>query len=103
MRLPIWIVLFVSAEIISYLALTRRIDERLGGIVATVVWGVAMYGAFDLSSLHATDTGVETISNSNIALVFLCFIGLAVMGAFFLSAVSGQLEPREATRFGDRS
>lgn len=100
MRLPIWLVLFVSGQIISYLALTRRIDERLGGIVATVIWGVAMYGAFNISSLHATGSTVETVSNSNLALVFLCFVGLAVMGTFFLSAVAGQLDPREATRFG---
>jgi len=103
MRLPIWMLLFVSAEVISYLALTRRIDERLGGIIATVLWGVTMYGSFDISSLHATDSAVETVSNGNVALAFLCLVGLAVMGAFFLSAVSGSLDPRAATRYGDRS
>jgi predicted membrane channel-forming protein YqfA (hemolysin III family) len=101
MRLAVFLLLFGTASIASYLSLTRRLDERLGGAWSAIVWGVATFGAFNLETRHATDTAVETATTSQPALAFICFVGLAVMGLFFLAAAAGSLPAIQNTRFGD--
>jgi len=98
MLASLFVVMFALAGAATYLALTRRVDERLGGIVAMALWGRLVPAAFNLtvftggSQLSAPNDGATAILCATMALLMLVF----VFGSAF-----GVVPEREATRFGN--
>jgi hypothetical protein len=114
-----WYLLLTAAFAATFVSLTRRIDERLGGVVSVVLWALAAVGSFEIeqtraveSSLNATfdnTTGNVSIQRNAGEVVteasaapevgFLAATLALLMLAFTLAAATGQLPSREATRF----
>jgi hypothetical protein len=91
--------LLLVAAVASYLAISRRVDERLGGGFAFVTWAILVPASFNLQtysggSQFAVDAGEESLA-------LFCVAGAVMMLVFTLSAATGNLAPASATRFGD--
>ena len=95
-------ILLVAAMIASYLAIARRLDERLGGAVATILWALVAIAAFEHRSVEVVNDEIveHTLSVPEIGL-FGAVMAL-VMLVFTFAAVAGELEPAEETRFHTR-
>lgn len=94
-----WHLLLVAALVASYLSIARRIDERLGGTTATILWAISAVGAFDHVTVETA--GGSVIEHSHAAPevgVFAATFGL-VMLAFTAAAIVGSLPSAEQTRF----
>lgn len=115
-----WHLLLVAGLATSFAAIARRVDERLGGALATVLWALVAVGAFEVEQTR-TVTGatnrtfnnttgsvtvreqpgeVVTEASASPELAFLAGTLALVMGAFTLAAATGQLPSRAATRYG---
>lgn len=98
MLASVFVVMFALAGASTYVALTRRVDERLGGVVAMALWGRLTPAAFNLtvftggSQLSAPTDGATAILCATMALLMLVF----VFGSAF-----GVVPEREATRFAN--
>ncbi len=115
-----WHLLLVAGLATSFAAIARRVDERLGGALATVLWALVAVGAFEIEQTRtvagATNrtfnntTGSVTVreeagevvteASASPELAFLAGTLALVMGAFTLAAATGQLPARAATRYG---
>jgi hypothetical protein len=97
MLVSLYVAMFVVAGAATYIALTRRVDARLGGVVALALWARLTPAAFNLtvfsngSQLSAPADTATAILTATLALLMLVF----VFGAAF-DAIPG----REQTRFG---
>ena len=91
-------ILLVAALLASYASLSRRVDERLGGAVSSVLWALVALGAFDHSVVTNDGTVVQM---STPALAYLAAGFGLVMIAFTFAAASGQLPDVRNTRYGD--
>jgi len=118
-----WHLLLVASLAASFVALSRRVDERLGGALATILWALAAVGAFEIEQTRTVGgaanrtfnntTGTVTVqeqagevvteASANPELAFLAGTLALVMGAFTLAAATGQLPARAATRYGGNS
>jgi len=116
-----WHLLLVAGLATSFAAIARRVDERLGGALATVLWALVAVGAFEIEQTRTVtgatnrtfnnSTGTVTVSeeagevvteaSASPELAFLAGTLALVMGAFTLAAATGQLPSRAATRYGD--
>jgi len=116
-----WHLLLVAGLATSFAAIARRVDERLGGALATVLWALVAVGAFEIEQTRAVGgatnrtfnntTGSVTVreeagevvteASASPELAFLAGTLALVMGAFTLAAATGQLPSRAATRYGD--
>jgi hypothetical protein len=114
-----WYLLLAAAFATTFVSISRRIDERLGGAVSTVLWALAGVGSFEVeqtrtveSRLNATfdnTTGNVSISRDAGEIVteasaspevgFFAATMALLMLAFSLAAATGQLPSRDATRF----
>jgi len=87
--------LFVIAALASYVAISRRVDERLGGGFATVVWGVLVAASFNI----VVYSGGSSFTQSSGALAFVSLAGAVMMAIFTLAAATGRLPAAQNTRF----
>lgn len=95
-----WHILLVAALGTSYVAISRRVDERLGGGIATFLWGLVAIGAFEIVQIEKDSSGVITeyaVEQPSVG-VFAASMAL-VMLVFTFAAATQQLPSREATRF----
>jgi len=57
-----WHLLLVAGLATSFASISRRVDERLGGALATVLWALVAVGAFEIEQTRtvtgATNPGV---------------------------------------------
>jgi hypothetical protein len=88
-------ILLVIAAAGSYLAISRRIDERLGGAFATVLWGVLTASSFDITVY----SGGSSFAESAPELAFVALAGGIVMLVFTMGAATGHLPDATQTRF----
>jgi hypothetical protein len=97
MLASLFVAMFALAGAATYIALTRRVDARLGGVVALALWARLTPAAFNItvfsggSELAAPADGATAILTATLALLMLVF----VLGTAF-DAIPG----REETRFG---
>jgi hypothetical protein len=98
MLVSVYAVMFALAGAATYVALTRRVDARLGGAVALALWARLTPAAFNLTGYSGgtqfsapADTGTAILT-ATLALLMLVF----VLGTAF-DAIPG----REQTRFSD--
>lgn len=116
-----WHLLLVVGFVASYLSISRRVDERLGGILSTIVWGLVAVGSFEIETRRAVESPTNATFNNSTGAVsiqqeggeiateaaaspevaFLAATLALVMAAFSLAAATGQLPARGATRFSD--
>jgi hypothetical protein len=114
-----WYLLLTVAFAATFISVTRRLDERLGGAVSAVLWGLAAVGSFEIeqtrtveSQLNASfdnttgnvtiarDAGeVVTEASASPEVGFLAATMGLLMLAFTFAAATGQLPSRDATRF----
>jgi hypothetical protein len=114
-----WYLLLTVAFAATFISVTRRIDERLGGAVATVLWGLAAVGSFEIEQTRTVESSINTTfdnATGNVTIQrnagevvteasaspevgFLAATLALLMLAFTLAASTGQLPAREATRF----
>jgi len=111
-------VLLVAALATSFVAIARRIDERLGGAVSTILWGLVAVGSFEIEQTRAvtgnvtqtyngtsnvtiTQEGGEVVTEASAApeVAFFAASLALVMLIFTLAAATGQLPQRTATRY----
>lgn len=88
-------VLLVIACASSYLAISRRVDERLGGIFATISWAVLTASSFGVSVY----SGGSEFTTSSDALAFLSVAGGVMMLIFTFAAATSSLPTRNNTRY----
>jgi hypothetical protein len=98
MLVSLYVGMFALAGAATYVALTRRVDARLGGSVALALWARLTPASFNLTTYSGgtqfsapTDPGTAILT-ATLALLMLVF----VLGTAF-DAVPG----REQTRFSD--
>lgn len=98
MLVSLYVAMFALAGASTYVALTRRVDARLGGSVALALWARLTPASFNLvgysggTQFSAPTDGATAILTGTLALLMLVF----VLGTAF-DAVPG----REETRFAD--
>jgi len=112
-------VLLVAALGASFVSISRRIDERLGGAVSTILWGLVAVGSFEIEQTRAvtgnvtqtfnnstgnvtiTQEGGEVVTEASAApeVAFFAASLALVMLIFTLAAATGQLPQRTATRY----
>jgi len=100
MLLSTWHILLVAALATSFVAISRRVDERLGGAIATFLWALVAVGAFELAQVKKDSSGnlVEYAVEQPEVGVFAAAMAL-VMLVFTFAAATQQLPTRDATRF----
>lgn len=85
------------AAIASYLAISRQVDEVLGGAFAMFFWTVwALYA--NSVSVHS---GGQEFTEGYTPLFFLGVGCGLIMLLFVVRGVTGNLTPRDETRFND--
>jgi hypothetical protein len=84
MIVSIYLTLFAVAALATYITISRRIDERLGGVIATIMWARLTPAAFNLtvfsggSELSAPADGATAILTATLAITMAVFtIGYA--------------------------
>lgn len=92
----IYIALLVLASAASFIAISRRVDARLGGGIATVLWAVLVPASFNITRYHGTASTTE----SSQALAFLTVTLFIVMLVFTFAAATSRLPSKDQTRFG---
>lgn len=112
-------VLLVAALATSFVSIARRIDERLGGAVSTILWGLVAVGSFEIEQTRAvagnvtqtfnnttgtvsiTQDGGEVVTEASASaeVAFFAASLALVMLIFTLAAATGQLPQRTATRY----
>lgn len=95
-----WHILLVAALATSFVAISRRVDERLGGGVATFLWGLVAIGAFELVQVKKDSGGNLTeyaVEQPEVG-VFAAAMALMML-VFTFAAATQQLPTRDATRF----
>lgn len=90
-----FLVLLVMSFLASYAAISRKIDERIGGAFAVGLWGVTAAGA--LSHQTVVNDQLVTVSTPGVAIISVG--GAFVMLVFLGAAVTGRLTDISATRF----
>ena len=88
--------LFIAALASSYVAISRRLDERLGGATAIILWGLVAIGAFDYEVV--TNDGTRVAIEEPFLGFFAAGMAL-IMLAFTFAAVTGELPSLDETRF----
>jgi hypothetical protein len=79
MILAIYITLFALAGATTFIAISRRVDERLGGAIAAIMWGRLTAGSFNLttysggSELSAPADGATAIFTATMAVLMVVF------------------------------
>jgi len=100
MMLVVYVALLVVASAATYVSLTRRVDERLGGTVALAVWARLTPAAFNLetatggSVIDVAADGPTAILTGTLAMLMLVF----VLGSSF-----DLIPDREETRYGNNN
>lgn len=94
-----WHLLVAAALLTSYVAIARRVDERLGGAVGMGLWGLAAIGAFDHEVV--LDDGTRVAVEEPALGLFFAACAL-IMLAFTFAAVTDQLPAVRDTRFANR-
>jgi len=75
----LYVTLFVVAAVATYITISRRIDERLGGAIATIMWARLTPAAFNLtvfsggSELAAPADGATAILTATLAITMAVF------------------------------
>jgi len=112
-------VLLVAALATSFVSIARRIDERLGGAVSAILWGLVAVGSFEIEQTRAvtgnvtqsfdnttgnvtiTQEGGDVVSEASASpeVAFFAAALALVMLIFTLAAATGQLPQRTATRY----
>jgi len=95
-----WHILLVAALGTSYVAISRRVDERLGGGIAVFLWGLVAIGAFELVHIETDSSGAITeyaVEQPSVG-VFAASMAL-VMLIFTFAAATQKLPSRDETRF----
>jgi hypothetical protein len=84
MIVSVYLTLFAVAALATYITISRRIDERLGGVIATIMWARLTPAAFNLtvfsggSELSAPADGATAILTATLAITMAVFtIGYA--------------------------
>jgi hypothetical protein len=96
MILLLFATVFVVAAGASFIALTRRIDETLGGAVASALWLRLVPAAFDLR----VASGGSTLSLADDpATAILCATLGVLMAVFAVGSVLDRIPDRSQTRF----
>lgn len=86
------------AAIASYLAISRQVDEVLGGSFAMFFWTVwALYA----NSVTVVASSGEKVTEGYTPLFFLGVGAGLIMLLFVVRGVTGSLTPRDETRFND--
>jgi hypothetical protein len=96
MLASLFVAMFVVAAVATYVAISRRVDARLGGTVALALWARLTPAAFNLtvfsggSELNAPADGATAILTATLALLMLVFV---------LATAFDLVPGREQTRF----
>lgn len=95
-----WHLLLAAAFVVSYVGLSRRVDARLGGLVATVLWALVAIGAFEHRTIVSDGEGgtAEAVTAAPEVGLFAATLTL-VMAAFTFAAMTGQLPEVKQTRW----
>jgi hypothetical protein len=96
MILLLFVTVFVAAAGASFIALTRRIDETLGGAVAAALWLRLVPAAFDL---RAASGGSVLSLDADPATAILCATLGVLMAVFAVGSVLDRIPDRSQTRF----
>jgi hypothetical protein len=98
MILLLFVATFVVAAGATFVALTRRIDETLGGAVAATLWLRLVPAAFDLR----VASGGSTLSLADDPPTAIVCATLGVlMAVFAVGSVLDRIPDRSQTRFAD--
>lgn len=95
MLIQTFLVLLVMSFLASYAAISRKIDERIGGAFSVGLWGVTAAGALN----HQAVVGDELVTATAPGVAVLSVGGAFVMLVFLTAAVTGRLTDISATRF----
>jgi hypothetical protein len=94
----LFVTIFAIASAATYLTISRRIDERLGGSVAAVMWGRLTAASFNLAVYSGgTRNSVPADGATAILTGTLCVL----MVVFVLASAFERVPSRENTRFAD--
>jgi hypothetical protein len=80
MMLSVYVTIFALASAATYVALTRRVDERLGGIVAALLWARLVPASFALqvasggSILSVANDGPTAILAATLCILMIVFV-----------------------------
>jgi len=79
MILSVYLLVFAAAATLTYITISRRIDERLGGALAAILWGRLTPAAFNLtvfsggSELSAPADGPTAVLTGTLAVLMIVF------------------------------
>jgi hypothetical protein len=79
MILGVYLTLFAVAAATTFIAISRRVDERLGGAIASIMWGRLTAASFNLkvytggSELSAPADGATAILTATMAVLMVVF------------------------------
>lgn len=96
MNLQVYAVLFALTLGVSYVALTRKADERITGLFATILWGILAFHSLRIT--HTTPCC--RIIESYYSLAVLSMAAAVIMLTYALAALLGYLPNLESTRYG---
>lgn len=99
MIIALYQTLLLVAAVASYLAISRRVDERLGGGFAFVAWAILVPASFNLQTFSGGSQFDVDAGEASLAL--FCVAGAVMMLVFTFSAATGNLAPASATRFSE--
>lgn len=92
----LYVTIFALACAASFVAISRRVDARLGGGVATALWGLLAPASFNII-VYSGGTSFTTTSQM---LAFFTAAMTLVLLTFTFAAATSKLPDRDNTRFG---
>jgi hypothetical protein len=98
MNLLLFVTVFVAAAAASYIALSRRIDETLGGAVAAALWLRLVPASFNLQAVSNGST--VSLATDPASAILVGTLGV-LMGVFAVGSVLDRIPDRSDTRFAE--
>jgi hypothetical protein len=92
----LYVTLFAIAGAATYLTISRRIDERLGGVITAVMWGRLTAASFNITVYSG---GSELTAPADGATAILTGTLTVLMIVFLLGSAFEYVPDRENTRF----
>jgi len=92
----LYVAIFVTASVASYVAISRQVDARLGGGVAFALWALLAPSSFNIVVYSG---GATFTTDSEMLAIFTAAMAVVLL-AFTFAAATGRLRDRSQTRFG---
>jgi hypothetical protein len=92
----LYVTLFALAGAATYLTISRRIDERLGGVITAIMWGRLTAAAFNITVYSG---GSELSAPADSATAILTGTLTVLMVVFTIGSAFEYIPDRDNTRF----